>query len=283
SGPTLRFGANAVIALAGGHVEACLDDSPIPMYQSVAVRAGQVLACGAVLTGMRCYLAVAGGFSIMQVLTSASTDTFSGLGPPMLRAGDSFAIQSQSLHEGWYLRTPPEFSDGITLRVILEPHTEWFTAAAFEGFLLSEFEVRADSDRTGLRLAGRRIVRSNQVELRSQGMVSGAVQVPGDGHPIVLLPNHGTTGGYPVIAVVIRVDLPQLGQLRSGAKVRFEAVSHEQALGALRSAEADLRHAIVPADPGLLVARSLMLLAKSHPALREASLRLGSRYVRLRH
>ncbi|MGH8377386.1 MAG: biotin-dependent carboxyltransferase family protein [Gammaproteobacteria bacterium] len=282
SGPTLRFGVNAVIALAGGHVEACLDDSPIPMYQSVAVRAGQVLACGAVLTGMRCYLAVAGGFSITQVLASASTDSFSGLGPSALRAGDSIGIQSHNLHQGWYLRAPPEFVDEVTLRMIPGPHAEWFTAGALEDFLRSEFEVRADSDRTGLRLAGRRIPRGDQGELHSQGMLSGAVQVPGDGHPIVLLPNHGTTGGYPVIAVVICADLPRLGQLRSGAKVRFEAVSREQALAALRSAEADLRHAIVPADPGLLAARSLMLLAKSHPALREASLRLGSRYVRLR-
>ncbi|MGH8282361.1 MAG: biotin-dependent carboxyltransferase family protein [Gammaproteobacteria bacterium] len=282
SGPTLRFEANAVIALAGGRMEACLDDSPIPMYQSVAVRAGQVLTCGSVLMGMRCYLAVAGGFSLAPVLASTSTDTFSGLGPSVLRAGDSFAIQSRSLHEGWYLRAPPEFSDEITLRVIPGPHAEWFATSALEDFLQSRFEVRADSDRTGVRLMGRRISRNNRGELRSQGMVSGAVQVPSDGHPIVLLPNHGTTGGYPVIAVVIQADLPRLGQLRSGANVLFEAVNREQALMVLQTTEAEMRQAIVAADSGLLAVRSLMVLAKTHLTLREASLHLGRWRVRLR-
>ncbi|MGB9429777.1 MAG: biotin-dependent carboxyltransferase family protein [Gammaproteobacteria bacterium] len=282
SGPALRFEVNAAIAFAGGCVEAHLDDSPIPMYQSVPVRAGQVLTCGAVQTGLRCYLAVAGGFSIPPVLASASTDTFAGLGPLVLRAGDMFAIQSHSLYAGWYLRAPPEFFDEATLHVIPGPHAEWFSAGALADFLRTSYQVRADSDRTGLRLAGGRVARNNQNELRSQGMVSGAVQVPGDGHPIVLLPNHGTTGGYPVIAVVIRADLPRLGQLRPGATLRFEAVSREQALAALQAAEAELRHAIVSADSGLLAARDLMVLAKSHPALREASLRLGQRRVRLR-
>jgi biotin-dependent carboxylase-like uncharacterized protein len=282
SGPTLRFDVNAVIAFAGGRVEAHLDDSPIPMYQSVPVRAGQVLVCGTVRTGMRCYLAVAGGFDIPPVLTSAATDTLAGLGPSVLCAGDAFAIHSRSLHAGWYLRAPPEFFDEVSLRVIPGPHAECFSAGALEDFLHAGFEVRANSDRTGLRLAGARVARNNQNELHSQGMVSGAVQVPGDGHPIVLLSNHGTTGGYPVIAVVIRADLPRLGQLRPGAMLRFEAVSREQALTVLRAAEAELRQAVVSADPGLLAARGLMALAKSHPALQEASLRLGQRHLRLR-
>ncbi|MGA9851467.1 MAG: biotin-dependent carboxyltransferase family protein [Gammaproteobacteria bacterium] len=282
SGPTLRFETNTVIALAGGRLDACLDDSPIPMYQSVSVRVGQVLICGTILTGMRSYLAVAGGFSTVVALNSASTDTFAGLGPPVLRAGDSLVIRAHNPHQGWYLRAPPEFSGVVTLRAITGPHAEWFTAGALEDFLQSGFEVRADSDRTGLRLAGERISRSNRSELRSQGMVSGAVQVPGDGHPIVLLPNHGTTGGYPVIAVVIRADLPRLGQLRPGAKLRFEVVGREQALAALQFSEAKLHHDIIPADPGLLAARSFMVLAKSHPSLREARLQMGQLHVRLR-
>ncbi len=281
-GPTLRFAVDAVIALTGGRMEAYLDDMPLPMYQSVAVHAGQVLACGPLLTGMRGYLAVGGGISTARVLTSAATDTLAGLGPPVLRAGDRLALQPPGRLQGRYLRAPPEFPAKVTLRVTTGPHQEWFPPAALGGFLSGCYQVRADSDRTGIRLAGAPVVERNQGELPSQGMLTGAVQVPNDGYPIVLLPNHGTTGGYPVIAVVISADLPQLGQLRPGALLRFQTVNREQALQALRSVAANLRAAIVCADPGLLEARDLMVLAKAHPALREARLQLGRRCVRLR-
>ncbi|HVC37888.1 MAG TPA: biotin-dependent carboxyltransferase family protein [Gammaproteobacteria bacterium] len=282
SGPTLRFETNAVIAFAGGRIEPYLDDMPLPMYQSVAIRAGQVLACGPLLTGVRCYLAIAGGFSPPATLASTSSDTFAALGPPVLRTGDRFACEAHSLHQGWYLRFPPEFPDEITLRVIQGPHDDWFSPTALAIFLAGTFEVRADSDRTGLCLSGERIHRKNHGELPSQGMVTGAVQIPGDGHPIALLTNHGTVGGYPVIAVVIHADLSRMGQLRAGAKLRFHPVGREQALTALRSAEAELHNAVVSADPGLLAARSLMVLAKVHPSLRTACLQLGQWRVRVR-
>ena len=282
SGPILRFDVDTVIALAGGRLDTRLDDAPVAMYQSIAVRAGQVLNCGPLHTGMRAYLAVAGGFIVPQVLGSASSDTLAKLGPSILQGGEILSIPSPRRDQGWYWRAPPEFSDHTVLRVITGPHAEWFTAEPSAAFLQTEFEVGHDSDRSGLRLAGGRVPRSNQNELRSQGMVSGAVQIPGDGHPIVLLCNHGTTGGYPVIAVVIAADLPRLGQLRPGAKLRFQSVSREQAVQALRTAEADFCSNLVSADPSLLAARRLMALAKSHPELRSVSLQLDGRHVRLR-
>ncbi len=282
SGPVLRFEADAVIALAGGQLDANLDEKPLAMYQSVVVRAGQILRCGALHTGMRAYLAAAGGFSAPPVLGSMASDTLAGLGPAVLRGGESLSIRAQRLQQGWYWRAPPDFGVRPVLRVLAGPHAEWFTADALEEFLGSEYEVRSDSDRSGLRLAGARVARSRQQELRSQGMVSGAVQIPGDGHPIVLLCNHGTTGGYPVLAVVIAADLPRLGQLRPGALLRFGMVNREQAIAALRAAAEDLRNALVSADAGLLAARSLMTLAKSHPELRAADLQVDGRRVRLR-
>lgn len=282
SGPLLRFEVDAVIALAGGQLDASLDEKPAAMYQSVSVRAGQILRCGALHTGMRAYLAAAGGFSAAPVLGSAASDTLAGLGPAVLRGGESLSVGAQRLQQGWYWRAPPDFRARPVLRVLAGPHAEWFTAGAFAEFLGPEYEVRGDSDRSGLRLAGARVARSRQQELRSQGMVSGAVQVPGDGHPIVLLCNHGATGGYPVIAVVIAADLPRLGQLRPGATVSFQLVNREQAIAALRSAAEDLRHGLASADQGLLAARSLMMLAKSHPELCAANLQVDGRRVRLR-
>jgi len=281
-GPTLKFETNAVVAFAGGRVEPSLDDMPLPMYQSVAIHAGQTLTCGTLLTGMRCYLAIAGGFSPPATLASASSDTFAGLGPPVIRAGDLITCETHSLHQGWYLRSPPEFLHETTLRVITGPHDDWFKPSALASFIGRTFEVRADSDRTGLRLRGEPILRMHQDELHSQGMVTGGVQIPGDGHPIALLSNHGTIGGYPVIAVVIQADLPGMGQLRAGDKLRFQAVSREQALEVLRTVEVTLHDAVVSADPGLLAARSLLVLAKAHPCLRQARLQLGQRRVRVR-
>lgn len=281
-GPELRFEVDSVIAFAGGRLDVLLDDVPLPMYQSVAVSAGQVLSCGPLHTGMRAYLAVAGGFLVPAVLGSVSSDTLAGLGPAVLRAGDSLSIPARQLQQGWYWRAPPEFGQHVELRILSGPHAEWFTAGAFDEFLQTELEVRSDSDRSGLRLAGTRVPRSHRAELHSQGMVNGALQIPGDGHPIVLLCNHGTTGGYPVIAVVIAADLPRLGQLRPGAKLRFKAVSREQAIEALRANTAEFKHGLVSADPGLLAARSLMALAKSYPELRAAKLRVDGRQVRLR-
>ena len=281
-GPTLLFENDAVVAFAGGRVEPILDDMPLPMYQSVAIHAGQTLICGTLLTGMRCYLALAGGFSPPATLASTSSDTFAGLGPPVIRAGDLIKCEPQSLHQGWYLRSPPEFSDEPTLRVIPGPHEDWFTPAALTAFLGGTFEVRADSDRVGLRLSGESIPRKDRSELPSQGMVTGAVQIPGEGHPIVLLTNHGTTGGYPVIAVVIRADLPRIAQLRASDKLRFRQVSCEYALEACQSTETSLHNAIVGADPGLLAARSLLVLAKAHPELRQARLHIGQWRVQVR-
>ncbi len=281
-GPTLQFATNAVVAFAGGRVEPTLDGMPLPMYQSVAIHAGQTLACGTLLTGMRCYLAVASGFSPKPTLASASSDAFAGLGPPVIRTGDQITCESHSLDRGWYLRSPPEYFRETTLRVIPGPQDDWFTASALATFLGGTYAVHADSDRTGLRLSGERILRKHQDELPSQGMVTGAVQIPGNGHPIILLGNHGTIGGYPVIAVVIQVDLPRMGQLRAGDKLRFQSVSREQALEILRTAHVTQREAIVPADPGLLAARSLLVLAKSHPCLSQARLQLERWRVHVR-
>lgn len=281
-GPTLRFDVDAVVAFAGGRLEPSLDGKLLPMYQSVEIRAGQTLVCGRLQTGVRSYLAVAGGFSPPAMLASTSSDTFAGLGPPLLHAGDVLACETHTLQSGWYLRNPPEFTPQATVRVIPGPHDEWFKPAALDKFLNGSYEVRPDSDRTGLRLKGSRIARANSGELPSQGMVSGAIQVPGDGQPIILLGNHGTTGGYPVIAVVIQADLPRLGQMRGGGRLQFAAVNRDQALAADREAESAVQDALVNADPALLAARSLLALAKEYPGLQSASLQLGRWHVDVR-
>ena len=282
-GVSLSFDAPTHIALAGAELEASLDGQPLPLHQTIPVTAGAQLRTGRIHGGYRCYLAVAGGFKLSPVLGSMSSDTLSGLGPAPLSADTTLVVGEPSgPPPAFYLRVPPRFSAGASLRVLAGPQQDWFTPAARRQLLENEYRVQAQSDRTGLRLAGPALERVHKGELPSVGMVSGAIQVPGSGQPIVLLANHGSTGGYPVIANVISADLPRLAQLAPGSALRFTPVDRAQALAALRAEEERLARDIVPADAALLAARALMALAGAHASLKQAAVTDGGRRIRIR-
>jgi biotin-dependent carboxylase-like uncharacterized protein len=252
------------------------------MYQSVSVRAGAILKIGPISEGWRTYLAVAGGIGVPQVFGSRSSDTLSGLGPAPLAVGMRLPIAAFSLVHGFYLRSPPHFPRDMRLRVLPGPHDDWFMESVLHSFIASMYRVTPQSDRTGLRLEGTPLPRARQEELPSTGVVTGAIQVAGGGQPIVLLPNHGSTGGYPVIATVISADIAMLGQLAPGGGLRFVPVTRDAALQALREQERRLEQDIVSADAGLLAARALMLLAGRHPSLKQAVMDDGKRRLRIR-
>lgn len=281
-GAALRFDMPANIAFAGGEVEATLDGQPLPMYQTIRVMTGAVLHVGPIRVGFRVYLAVGGGLNLPQVLGSVSSDTLAGLGPAPLAAGMQLPIFPQTVAPGFYLRAPPRFGAEASLRVLPGPQEDWFTAAARKHLVETGYRVLAQSDRTGLRLAGEKLERSRKDELPSMGMVTGAIQVPGSGQPIVLLANHGATGGYPVIANVISADLSLLAQLAPGASLRFSLVTRVEALALLRAQEERLVRDIIPADAGLLAARELMTLAGRHASLKQAAVIEGNRKIRIR-
>lgn len=281
-GATLRFESDSRVALCGGAMEALLDGAPVPMYQTLIVKAGSELACGRILSGCRSYLAVAGGIEVPALLGSRSTDTLAGLGSPVLTAGTRLAVGTPSAEASAYLRAPPEYGQSMQLRILPGPQQDWFTPDARLALRSSVYRVSQRSDRTGVRLEGSPLPRVHEGELPSMGMVNGALQVPSTGQPIALLANHGTTGGYPVIAVVIGADLAALAQLAPGVELRFTDVSRAEALAALREQEARLAQDIIPADAGLLAARALMRLAGSHASLRQAAVTDGKRRIRIR-
>lgn len=280
-GARLRFTAATHIALAGGSAEVMLDDEPVAMHQTLAVPAGAVLEFGRMLTGWRTYLAVAGGIKAATVLGSVSTDTLAGLGPELLERDMELVSGIPSVSPGFYLRAPTIYARHAMLRVLTGPHEDWFTGEARQAFVNGEYSASSQSDRTGVRLEGATLERAKPGELPSMGMVTGAVQVPSAGQPIVLLPNHGATGGYPVIAVVIAADLGTLAQLAPGDRVRFTPVSRDDAIEALLAQERRLRQDIISADAGLLAARALLLMAGGHRSLRKASLKDGQRHIRI--
>jgi allophanate hydrolase subunit 2 len=131
------------------------------------------------------------------------------------------AVQEQNLGAGEdgadALRDQP-----VWLRVIAGPRDDWFTAGALAELTGSTYTVTPSSNRTGLRLTGTPLERARTEELPSEGMVTGGIQVPPDGQPILLLADHPVTGGYPVIAVVMTADQGRAAQLRPGQRVRFE-------------------------------------------------------------
>jgi KipI family sensor histidine kinase inhibitor len=184
---------------------------------------GSLLNVGAPATGLRTYVAVTGGIDVPAVLGSRSADLLSGLGGGPLRPGDLLPV-GQVRSTGGAAATSariPARGAVVGLRVIAGPRHDWFDRAALATLCGSVYQVTAASNRTGLRLDGPALARSTDAELPSEGTVTGALQVPHDGRPILLLADHPTVGGYPVIAVVASADISLAAQLRPGDLVTF--------------------------------------------------------------
>jgi biotin-dependent carboxylase-like uncharacterized protein len=184
-----------------------------------------VLDVGPAVSGVRSYVAVAGGIAVDPVLGSRSTDLLSGLGPAPLTNGTVLPLGRTHVPHARVdvapqLAPPAE----LVLRITLGPRDDWFTPEAVRLFTSGAYRVSAASNRIGLRTEGPALDRAVAGELASEGMVLGAVQVPPDGRPVVFLADHPTTGGYPVIGVIRPSDLPSAAQATPGTPVRFVAV-----------------------------------------------------------
>jgi biotin-dependent carboxylase-like uncharacterized protein len=226
AGPELELEAGGWLALTGGRVAADLDGRPLPMDVAVRFEPGQVLRVGSVSSGLRAYLAVRGGIDVPEVLGSRSTDTLAPVGPPRLEEGARLPVGDRADGDPFRQVAPTRPVDPEpVLRAVRGPRDDVFTEDALRTLIGSAWAVTSDSDRTGVRLDGPVLERRRKVELASEGMVEGSLQVPPDGHPILFLANHPTTGGYPVIAVVIGADLPLAAQARPGTRLRIRFVS----------------------------------------------------------
>jgi biotin-dependent carboxylase-like uncharacterized protein len=183
--------------------------------------AGATLRVGTPASGVRSYLAVAGGITVPPVLGSRSTDTLAWVGPPRVETGTVLPVGEPGA--GPQAMDTPRPPYRGALRVRPGPRAGWFEDGIGR-LCATAYAVAADSNRVGLRLDGPALARRHVGELPSEGMVLGAVQVPPDGVPIVFLADHPPTGGYPVLAVVDEDDLWQCAQLRPGDGVRFTPV-----------------------------------------------------------
>lgn len=230
-GLVVRFGRAGLVGLAGAPCPLTLDGRAVDMHSPVAVRAGQTLRLGAPLVGLRTYLSVRGGIDIPPVLGSRSTDTLAGLGPDRLAAGATLPVGAEHVTEPVVDHAPQRaFPDPPVLRVVPGPRDDWFVDDAVQTLCSMPYTVSRDCDRVGMRLDGPALARRIQAELKPEGTVLGAVQVPPNGQPIVFLADHPVTGGYPVIAVVCADDVNLAAQLRPGQRLMFRAVAHSRAV-----------------------------------------------------
>ena len=226
---SFRAECDLMLAIAGADMQAELDGEPIGNWRSFGVRRGQILRLKPAQKGMRTYLATKSGFQAAPVLGSCSTVERNRLG---LVAREGEVLSAQACHHVTAAYVPPryvpDYPDAIELRVIESYQAFQFSSDVMAKFYQEDYRVTPDSDRMGVRLEGGPITPPSGGVI-SEGIALGAIQIPPDGQPIVLLNDRQTLGGYPKLGVVARVDLPQLCQARPATRIRFAPISIEQA------------------------------------------------------
>lgn len=219
-GLRLRFPQATWLAVTGAPVAMRVDGRARDWGDAVVVPRGALVELGPVTSGLRCYVAVAGGLAVPPVLGSRSTDLLSGLGPPPVGAGDELPL-GEPCEAARPVGVAVPARAGGPLDLVLGPRADWFTPGAVAGLGGATYAVTSESNRIGLRLEGPGVARARRDELPSEGMVLGAVQVPPSGQPVVFLADHPTTGGYPVVGVLDADSVARCAQLRPGDRVSF--------------------------------------------------------------
>ncbi len=252
-GPVLETDTDAWIALTGAPLpRARLNDAPLPMWQPVHVEAGSRLALGSMPHGCRSYLAIGGGIDVPMWRGSRATDVNAALGPcpHPLASGDTLPVgaasQTLKTDDDWSLDPRPWFDvSGIRIVDLLPAsHTDQLDASSRDALTRATYTIGNDSNRVGVRLQGPALALSDSLELISEGVTTGTVQLPPGGQPIIMGPEHPVTGGYPRIAQVTAVDLPKLAQCRPSDTVSFRFTDMSRAMTQLAKRETALQQLI---------------------------------------
>jgi biotin-dependent carboxylase-like uncharacterized protein len=226
---TAREGAVRV-ALAGASRNADIAGRAVASDTSVTLADGETLKLGFARGGSFSYLAIEGGIAGEPMFGSMAVNARAGLGSPYprpLHAGDELQVAAASGVAERRIDLPPPVKAPI--RVVMGPQDDEFADDQKNLFLDSEWKISATSDRMGYRLEGPVIKHLYGHNIVSDGTVNGSIQVPGNGAPIVLVPDRGTSGGYPKIATVISADLGRFAQISAGTGFRFKAVGMAEA------------------------------------------------------
>lgn len=249
-GPVLQFQEDAIIALTGGEIPPKINGQPVPMWETLSVKAGDELSFDFVKQGARVYLAVAGGIDVPLIMGSRSTYTLCGIGGlegRPLEQGDELNIGDQSKHQvpvGTRVQSEfiPSFSKVNEIRVIVGLCSYRLTEESKQRFFSIDWTVTTEANRVGYRFKGERLnfvereqpfgAGSNPSNVVDLGYPIGSIQVPDGVEPIALLNDAVTGGGYATVGTIISTDLDKMAQIKTNEKVRFVAVDIEEALQA---------------------------------------------------
>lgn len=262
-GPTLEaVGGSVRLAVTGtaGEVEVIGETSyKLPANQSLVLEEGQTIRVGALSDSATGYVVIGGGLDLPRIYGSKSTflrGGFGGFEGRVLAEGDLLPLNAKTAPEQVEkkLDNPRYLQNDPQVHVILGPQEDYFEPSSVKSLFASDYEVSREVDRMGMRLLGADLVHSDGFDIISDGIATGAIQVPGNGKPIILLADHQTTGGYPKIGTVASSGLPMLGRARPGDSFRFVEVSVEEAEELKIAQEADIARMIAsigPASPWL--------------------------------
>ena len=236
-GPTIKFSFDTVVCVTGGNLGQLLNGEMFPLWEPVHVGKGSVISFSGQVEGVRAYLSVWPGLNVPVVLGSRSTYVGAGIGGLDGRAiveGDSIPVSENisfppSIGRRLSPNDLPSYRNQAKLRAIIGPQSDSFTEHGVSTFFSSSYEVTPYCNRMGYRLNGPIIQHKNGPDIISDGNPSGAIQVSGEGLPIILLADRGTTGGYTKIATVISVDLSLIAQAQAGDTLSFSSITVPEA------------------------------------------------------
>lgn len=251
-GPSLRIQKGTTFTITGAYISPTIDGEIVPMWRPVYLNKDSILKFGACKSGCRAYLAFAGGFKMAPIMGSKSTYMRAGIGGYKgrpLKKDDILKLESPKkksidiinklskqlssnkfISPNWGIRgIKNENCEITTIRIIRERQFENFTEESINNFFHSTFNISIKSDRMGYRLNGAKLSLKKPVEMISEAVYFGTIQVPPDGNPIILLADRQTTGGYPKIAQIASVDIQKIVQLKPNEKIMFKEISLEDA------------------------------------------------------
>jgi biotin-dependent carboxylase-like uncharacterized protein len=221
-GIAVRLEESRWVAVTGAPATVRVAGSPADWGLPVWVTAGQLVEVGVALSGVRSYLAVAGGLDLPLTMGSRSTNVLTGIGPAPLRIGDRLPLGDRRPSAPTLDAAPVRLPGSqLVLDCYLGPRDDAITRESIAALARASWTVSALSNRVGLRLEGPALAWRSSDELPSEGVVLGSVQVPADGQPVLFLADHPATGGYPVVGVVPERDVWRCGQARAGSTISF--------------------------------------------------------------
>lgn len=238
----VKISQDCYLAITGANVPAKVNGIGVPLWQTLRVSTNDILEIGIADAGMRAYIAIAGGFDVAPQFGSCTTVPREKLGGinqdgSGLKGGEHLFSRELKAIELCRLADSliPDFSERMALRVVLGYQHEAFSALSKARFFNAEYQVSDKMDRMGIRLKGKSVT-SSVSSLLSEGIAMGAIQLPPDGQPIVMMNDRQTIGGYPKIGSVFSQDCGKLGQSRPGTRIRFEALDYYTAHNLLHMA-----------------------------------------------